>query len=78
MDTGTRSRSATVLRWRSSRALIAGVAVAFAVAACGPSTGASPSAAVSSAPVAKCDACRQRQRSAAVRRGDQGGTDRGA
>jgi branched-chain amino acid transport system substrate-binding protein len=51
MDTGTRSRSATVLRWRSSGALIAGVAVAFAMAACGPSTGASPSAVVSSAPV---------------------------
>jgi branched-chain amino acid transport system substrate-binding protein len=51
MDTWTRSRSATVLRWRSSGALIAGVAVAFAMAACGPSTGASPSAVVSSAPV---------------------------
>ena len=51
MDAGTRSHRATVLRWRSSRAVIAGVAVAFAVAACGPSTGASPSAAVASAPV---------------------------
>lgn len=43
MDTGTRSRTAAALRGRRWRALIAGGAVAFAVAGCGPSAGASPS-----------------------------------
>lgn len=44
MDTRTRSHPAAALRGRRRRALIAGVAVALAVAGCGPSAGASPSA----------------------------------
>ena len=79
MDTGTRSHSATVLRWRSSQGVDRRGGRRLRGGGLRPVDRCeSIGRGVLRLPGRERDACRQRQRSAALRRGDQGGADRGA